>query len=81
MTCLGLHYTIFDTGGEDADRLTLTKEPVSLCETGSFHEYGCFFCFDLIRFFLILRFSVFFILSVEADALFLDMINQFQQFF
>ena len=24
MTCLGLHYNIFDTGGEDADRLTLT---------------------------------------------------------
>ncbi len=24
MTCLGLHYTIFDTGGEDADHFTLT---------------------------------------------------------
>ena len=26
MTCLGLHYTIFDTGGEDAKHFTLTKE-------------------------------------------------------
>ena len=24
MTCLGLHYTIFDTGGEDAKHFTLT---------------------------------------------------------
>lgn len=24
MTCLGLHYNIFDTGGEDADHFTLT---------------------------------------------------------
>ena len=24
MTCLGFHYTIFDTGGEDADYLPLT---------------------------------------------------------
>ena len=26
MTCLGFHYTIFDTGGEDADHFTLTSE-------------------------------------------------------
>ena len=26
MTCLGLHYTIFDTGGEDAEHFTLTKQ-------------------------------------------------------
>ena len=25
MTCLGLHYTIFDTGGEDAKHFTLTQ--------------------------------------------------------
>ena len=26
MTCLGLHYTIFDTGGEDADYFTHTPK-------------------------------------------------------
>ena len=25
MTCLGFHYTIFDTGGEDADQFTHTE--------------------------------------------------------
>ena len=25
MTCLGLHYTILDTGGEDAKHFTLTN--------------------------------------------------------
>lgn len=32
MTCLGFHYTIFDTGWEDAEHFTLTKKQAHLGE-------------------------------------------------